>query len=296
MKKKLSYERKKSYFGYMFISIWAIGFIFFFLFPFITSVRYSLAEVSIKQGYVGLDYCGIQNYINLFVKNPEFLPAFTDTVTSVLVKSPLIIVFSLFVAVVLNQKFKGRTFFRAIFFLPVIIAGGIAIEIINQNYFLSLISSGGRTDALFQSKSIAELLTGSGIPQSAVDYILRTVEEVFGLIWNSGIQILIFIAGLQSIPSSLYEVADVEGSNGWTTFWKITVPMLAPMLLVNIFYTVVDNMISFSNSMFKLIDDYLNALKFDEASAMAIINFIVVFVIVVLIYVIGNKRVYYAVD
>ena len=161
---------------------------------------------------------------------------------------------------------------------------------------MSLISSGGRTDALFQSKSIAELLTGSGIPQSAVDYILRTVEEVFGLIWNSGIQILIFIAGLQSIPSSLYEVADVEGSNGWTTFWKITVPMLAHMLLVNIFYTVVDNMISFSNSMFKLIDDYLNALKFDEASAMAIINFIVVFVIVVLIYVIGNKRVYYAVD
>lgn len=294
--KKLSYERKKSYYGYAFISLWAVGFIFLFLLPFITSVRYSLSSVTIKQGYVGLKACGFNNFVNLFVKNPDFLPAFTETVTTVAAKSPLIIIFSLFIAVVLNQKFKGRTFFRAVFFLPVIIAGGIAIEIINGNYFLGLISSGDRSNALFQSQSIAASLTSSGIPQTAVDYILKTVEEIFGLVWNSGIQILIFIAGLQSIPSTLYEVANVEGSNGWTTFWKITVPMLAPMLVVNIFYTVVDNMISYSNSMFKLIDDYMNALKFDQAAAMSVICFAVIFIAVVLIYIIGNRYVYYAVD
>ena len=294
--KKLSYERKKSYYGYVFISLWAVGFIFLFLLPFITSVRYSLSSVTIKQGYVGLKACGFNNFVNLFVKNPDFLPAFTETVTTVAAKSPLIIIFSLFIAVVLNQKFKGRTFFRAVFFLPVIIAGGIAIEIINGNYFLGLISSGDRSNALFQSQSIAASLTSAGIPQTAVDYILKTVEEIFGLVWNSGIQILIFIAGLQSIPSTLYEVANVEGSNGWTTFWKITVPMLAPMLVVNIFYTVVDNMISYSNSMFKLIDDYMNALKFDQAAAMSVICFAVIFIAVVLIYIIGNRYVYYAVD
>ena len=294
--KKLSYERKKSYYGYAFISLWAVGFIFLFLLPFITSVRYSLSSVTIKQGYVGLKACGFNNFVNLFVKKPDFLPAFTETVTTVAAKSPLIIIFSLFIAVVLNQKFKGRTFFRAVFFLPVIIAGGIAIEIINGNYFLGLISSGDRSNALFQSQSIAASLTSSGIPQTAVDYILKTVEEIFGLVWNSGIQILIFIAGLQSIPSTLYEVANVEGSNGWTTFWKITVPMLAPMLVVNIFYTVVDNMISYSNSMFKLIDDYMNALKFDQAAAMSVICFAVIFIAVVLIYIIGNRYVYYAVD
>ena len=286
--KKLSYERKKSYYGYAFISL--------FLLPFITSVRYSLSSVTIKQGYVGLKACGFNNFVNLFVKNPDFLPAFTETVTTVAAKSPLIIIFSLFIAVLLNQKFKGRTFFRAVFFLPVIIAGGIAIEIINGNYFLGLISSGDRSNALFQSQSIAASLTSAGIPQTAVDYILKTVEEIFGLVWNSGIQILIFIAGLQSIPSTLYEVANVEGSNGWTTFWKITVPMLAPMLVVNIFYTVVDNMISYSNSMFKLIDDYMNALKFDQAAAMSVICFAVIFIAVVLIYIIGNRYVYYAVD
>lgn len=294
--KKLSYERKKSYYGYAFISLWAVGFIFLFLLPFITSVRYSLSSVTIKQGYVGLKACGFNNFVNLFVKNPDFLPAFTETVTTVAAKSPLIIIFSLFIAVVLNQKFKGRTFFRAVFFLPVIIAGGIAIEIINGNYFLGLISSGDRSNALFQSQSIAASLTSAGIPQTAVDYILKTVEEIFGLVWNSGIQILIFIAGLQSIPSTLYEVANVEGSNGWTTFWKITFPMLAPMLVVNIFYTVVDNMISYSNSMFKLIDDYMNALKFDQAAAMSVICFAVIFISVVLIYIIGNRYVYYAVD
>ena len=161
---------------------------------------------------------------------------------------------------------------------------------------MGLISSGGRSSALFESQSIAEMLVSSGIPQNTVDYILGLVNDIFDLIWNSGIQILIFIAGLQSIPSTLYEVANVEGSNGWTTFWKVTVPMLAPMLVVNVFYTVVDNMISFSNTMFKLIDNYMNALKFDEAAAMSIINFVIVFIMVILIYVIGNRHVYYAVD
>ena len=294
--KKLSYERKKSYYGYLFISAWFVGFVIFFLFPFITSIRYSFAEVSIQQGFVGMKYLGFENYKNLFIKNPDFLPAFTDTITSVLVSLPLIIVFSLFISVVLNQKFKGRTFFRAVFFLPIIIAGVIAIDIINGNYFLGLISSGGRSEALFESKSIAEMLVNSGVPQTAVNYILEIVNSVFNLIWSSGIQILIFLSGLQSIPSTLYEVANVEGSNGWTTFWKVTVPMLAPMLVVNVFYTVVDNMISYSNSMFKLIDDYSNNLRFDEAAAMAIINFIVIFIIVILIYIIGNRCVYYSVD
>lgn len=294
--KKLSYERKKAYYGYLFISVWAVGFVLLFLLPFISSIRYSFSSVSIQQGYIGLESVGWKNYTDLFTKNTEFLPAFTNTITSVLVKVPLILVFSIFVAMVLNQNFKGRTLARAIFFLPVIISGGIAIEILNGNYFLSLISSGDRAASMFESHSVAQTLMNAGIPQSAVDYIQGLVNSVFQLVWNSGIQILIFIAGLQSIPSTLYEVAAVEGSNGWVTFWKVTVPMLAPMLVVNIFYTVVDNMISYSNEMFKLIDSYTNELKFDSASAMALINFVVLFIAVFIIYSVGNHYVHYAVD
>ena len=149
---------------------------------------------------------------------------------------------------------------------------------------------------MFQSQSIEAALLSAGIPQTAINYIQDIVNSVFQLSWNSGIQILIFLAGLQSIPATMYEVAQVEGSNSWITFWKVTMPMLAPMLVVNVFYTIVDTMISYSNDMFKLIDTYSNNLYFDEASAMAILNFIVIMLLVGVVWLVGNRHIYYAVD
>lgn len=294
--KKLSYERKKSYYGYLFISIWFVGFLVLFLSPFIQSVRYSLSKVTIEQGYVGMQWVGFKNYINLFTENTDFLPAFTGTITSILMKTPLIIVFSLFIAVILNQKFHGRVLARALFFLPVIISGGIAIEIMNGNSLLNLASSSDTASAMFQSKSISDMLLSAGLSPTAIDYVQSTVDSIFQLCWNSGIQILIFLAGLQSIPRSMYEVAEVEGSNAWVTFWKVTMPMLAPMLIVNVFYTVVDNMISYSNDMFQLIDSYSNGLLFDQAAAMAILNFVVIMAMVLLIYLVGNRHIHYTAD
>ncbi len=294
--KKLSYERKKSYYGYLFISIWFVGFLVLFLSPFIQSVRYSLSKVTIEQGYVGMQWVGFKNYINLFTENTDFLPAFTGTITSVLMKTPLIIVFSLFIAVILNQNFHGRVLARALFFLPVIISGGIAIEIMNGNSLLNLASSSDTASAMFQSKSISDMLLSAGLSPTAIDYVQNTVDSIFQLSWNSGIQILIFLAGLQSIPRSMYEVAEVEGSNAWVTFWKVTMPMLAPMLIVNVFYTVVDNMISYSNNMFRLIDSYSNGLLFDQSAAMAILNFVVIMAMVLLIYLIGNRHIHYTAD
>lgn len=294
--KKLSYERKKSYYGYLFISIWFVGFLVLFLSPFIQSVRYSLSKVTIEQGYVGMQWVGFKNYINLFTENTDFLPAFTGTITSVLMKTPLIIVFSLFIAVILNQNFHGRVLARALFFLPVIISGGIAIEIMNGNSLLNLASSSDTASAMFQSKAISDMLLSAGLSPTAIDYVQNTVDSIFQLSWNSGIQILIFLAGLQSIPRSMYEVAEVEGSNAWVTFWKVTMPMLAPMLIVNVFYTVVDNMISYSNDMFRLIDSYSNGLLFDQSAAMAILNFVVIMAMVLLIYLIGNRHIHYTAD
>ncbi len=294
--KKLSYERKKSYYGYIFISLWLIGFILMFLIPFISSIIYSLSTVKIEVGLVKTTWVGLQNYIDLFTKNTEFLPAFTSTMSTVIFKTPLIVVFSLFIAMLLNQEFKGRAFARAIFFLPVVISSGVVMDVINGDYFMGLIMSGSRSSMMFDTSSIEELFLNSGIPQTAVTYIQGLVDSIFQLSWVSGIQILIFIAGLQSIPTTMYEVASVEGSNAWVTFWKVTVPMLAPMLLVNIFYTIVDNAINYSNQMFALIDKNTQNLNFDVTAAMAIVNFIVVFVIVLIIFVIGNKKVHYTVD
>lgn len=293
---KLSYERKKGYYGYVFISIWFIGFLFLFLVPFISTILYSVSNLTIATGSLDLQSVGFKNYSDLLFVNSEFLPAFTDTLTQVATTTPLIIIFSMFMAVVLNQSFKGRTFFRMALFIPVIISSGIALDIINNNYFLGLISSGSKNNALFGASSINEAMLAAGISQNTVDTIEETVQTVFGLVWSSGIQILIFIAGLQSISPSLYEVAHVEGADGWSTFWKITVPMLAPMMIVNIFYTVVDNMISYSNPMFKLIDQYTRNLEFDVVAAMALLNFLVLLIAVVIIFIIGNRYVHYSVD
>ncbi len=293
---KLSYERKKGYYGYGFIAIWFVGFVLLFLIPFINTVAYSFSTVTIAQGSLNLESVGLKNYSDLFFVNAEFLPAFTETLGSVAASTPIIIIFSMFMAVVLNQKFKGRTFFRMALFVPVIISSGIAIDLINNNYFLDLIASGSRNDAMFGASSINDAMLAAGIAQNTVDTIENTVQSIFQLVWSSGIQVLIFIAGLQSISPSLYEVAHVEGADGWTTFWKITVPMLAPMMIVNIFYTVVDTMISYSNPMFKLIDQYTNSLDFDAVAAMAILNFLVLLIAVVAIYVIGNRYVHYSVD
>ncbi len=293
---KLSYERKKGYYGYAFIAIWFVGFIILFLIPFINTVIYSFSKVTIAQGSLNLESIGFKNYSDLFLTNAEFVPAFTETLSSVAITTPLIIIFSMFMAVVLNQKFKGRTFFRMALFIPVIISSGIAFELLNNNYFLGLIASGSRNSALFGASSINDAMLAAGVSQDTVDFIENTVQTIFQLVWNSGIQILIFIAGLQSISPSLYEVAHVEGADGWTTFWKITVPMLAPMMIVNIFYTVVDNMISYSNPMFKLIDKYTNLLNFDIVAAMAMLNFVVLLLAVIIIYVVGNRYVHYSVD
>ena len=293
---KISYERKKTYYGYFFISLWLIGFVVLFLRPLITSFRYSLSEVKIEQGYVALKNIGFKNYKDLFSKNAEFLPAFTGTLSSVIVKTPLILIFSLFVSLILNQKFKGRFLARAIFFLPVVISGGVAMKIINGDYFMGLIMSGDRSSMMFESSSLQEMFADSGVPQTAISYIQGMVDSIFQLSWVSGIQILIFLAGLQSISPTLYEVASVEGSNSWVTFWKITLPMIAPMLLVNIFYTFVDNMVNYSNSMFQLIDLRTQNLDFAASSAMAFVNFAAVLLVVVIVYFVGNKFVHYTVE
>ncbi len=293
---KLSYERKKARYGYLFISLWLVGFVFLFLVPFISSIQYSLSKVSIQRGSVGLEWVGFQNYIDLFTANTEFLPALTETLSSVILRLPLILVFSLFLAIILNQKFHGRFLARSIFFLPVIISGGIAIEILNDNYFMGLITGGDRTASLFASQTLEDTLLSAGLTVSTVDNIQNIVDSIFQVCWDSGIQILIFLAGLQSIPQTMYEVAEVEGSNSWVTFWKVTLPLLAPMLIVNVFYTLVTNMISYSNSMFKLIDEYTNNLLFDQAAAMAIVNFIIIMAMVLLVYLFGNRRIHYTVN
>lgn len=214
-KKVSSYERIRARCGYMFISLWLVGFVIFFLLPFVTSVIYSFNSVKVEIGEVKLTPVGFDNYIGLFLENEEFLPAFTSTLGSVVTQTPLIIIFSLFIAIILNQKFRGRTLARMVFFLPVVIAGGVVMDIISGSQFLNLAMSGGREGMMFEASSVYDILMTWGFNHTLSEYIANMVNSVFQLAWNSGIQILLFLSGLQSINPSLYEVAKVEGASAW---------------------------------------------------------------------------------
>ena len=292
-RRPLSYEKKKSAYGYVFISMWLIGAIVFFLIPFVSAVIYSFHDMQIDPGNVVLTSPGWQNYRRMFVEDSEFLPAFTSTLGSVLAQVPLICVFSLFIAVILNQKFRGRVIARAIFFLPVIITSGVVMNIINGDQFIGQIMSGQRSSMMFEASSVRDMLTATGLDQIAVDFIVSVVDRIFDLSWSSGIQILIFLTGLQSISPTLYEVCRVEGANAWVTFWKVTLPMIGPMIVVGLMYTIIDNFIDYANPMFQYIQKVSGRIDFAYASAMSLVNFLVIFLLIGAVYLILNRRVYY---
>lgn len=292
-RRPLSYEKKKSAYGYVFISMWLIGAVVFFLIPFVSAVIYSFHDMQIDPGNVVLTSPGWQNYRRMFVEDSEFLPAFTSTLGSVLAQVPLICIFSLFIAVILNQKFRGRVIARAIFFLPVIITSGVVMNIINGDQFIGQIMSGQRSSMMFEASSVRDMLMATGLDQIAVDFIVSVVDRIFDLSWSSGIQILIFLAGLQSISPTLYEVCRVEGANAWVTFWKVTLPMIGPMIVVGLMYTIIDNFIDYANPMFQYIQKVSGRIDFAYASAMSLVNFLVIFLLIGAVYLILNRRVYY---
>ena len=149
---------------------------------------------------------------------------------------------------------------------------------------------------LFEANTIYEGLTELGLNRLIADWIVNTVNSIFKLVWSSGVQIILFLSGLQSIDPSLYEVGKVEGANAWVSFWKITLPMISPVILINLMYTIIDNFISYPSAMFQLIQKTTSNIQFNAAAAMAIVNFLVIFLLILLVYSVVNKHVYYAVE
>lgn len=178
----------------------------------------------------------------------------------------IILAFSLFVALILKSKFRGRTAVRAIFFLPVIIASGVVLDLLNNNDMASLLLSGDRNSILFDSGGMNDWLIPMGLGP-----LIEVVQNIFDMSWKSGIQILLFLAGLQTISPQMYEVANVEGATAWEKFWKITFPLLTPILLLNVVYTIIDSFTDFSNQTMRIIMDYAQHMRIGYGSALAII-------------------------
>lgn len=302
MKKfSLTLEQKRSLKGVAFISPFLIGFIMFFLYPFIHSIILSFNRVEVAEDGYRLIYEGIGNYHHIFRTDATFTRHLVAAVQNTILNVPLILIFSFFAAALLNQKFKGRTLARAILFLPVIVSSGVVMRFQNDpNSLRSLLEAGLSVDPStgatgLQSFELSLLLHEMLPPNMApyISYLTGAVDRIYELVNASGVQILVFLAALQSIPPAMFEASYIEGATGWENFWKITFPMISSWFLVNTVYSIVDTFTAYNNPMMIKINDVFGQQNFGIASAMSWVYFIVIMLLMGFILKVVSKRVFY---
>ena len=293
----ISYEKKKRLIGYAFVAPWILGAIYFFLLPLIQSVIYSFSEVSIKSGGMETVWVGFEYYYRALFTDREATQLLWSSLSSVLIKTVYIAILSLFVAVVLNQKFFGRAAARAIFFLPIIVTSGVVISIINGDSSTSSLFNGTESSTMVKSFELVALLNDIGFPEKVTTFLTGLVDQVLNIVWVCGVQILILLSGLQSVPGHLYEAAKMDGASGWESFWFVTFPMLSPMLLLTIIYSIVDGLSDYSNKYQNLVLDYANTyLNYSYSSALATIYMVLSGLIIGLVFLMTRRFVFYMAD
>ncbi|MDR0375770.1 MAG: sugar ABC transporter permease [Treponema sp.] len=296
----LTLEGKNAVAGCLYILPFAIGFLAFVFFPILESLRMVFSEVNIdvvKHGF-SMNFTGLANLKRVFFIDPEFNRLLTEEVGRMLLIVPAIIIFSLFSALLLNQKFRGRGFVRAVFFLPVILSSGVMIGLETNNALLS-----NMADIIKQGNSVKSSITGvlediliteGAAGGDFMEYIFDVVNQVYDIAMASGIQIIIFLSALQTIPPSMFEAAKIEGATAWECFWKITFPMVSPLILVNVIYSVVDYFIRTDNRvMTKINTTLMQRMEYGFSTAMAWVYFLAVIIIIGVAGAIISKRVYY---
>ena len=296
MKHRLSYEKKKGLYGYGFIALWFIGALMFFIIPVCKSFFYSFNDVSPETGYLARSWVGIANYKRAFMTDPTFRQYLVSALKDMALNLPIIVVFSMFVAIIINQKFRGRGFARAVFFLPVIIATGPVYAIITGDLNTNGNNSAEQFSTMFEADMVDQLLEFVGIYGFGTQFteMLTTVtSDILNLVWKCGIQIIIFLSALQGIPTSAKEAAAIEGATAWEFFWKITRPYVSPMILVNIVYTVIDSFTDPTNEVMSRVLEVQRDWQYGYSASMAWSYFGIILIALGIIFAIMNKLVWY---
>lgn len=242
---RIPFEKQQKLSGYIFCLPLIIGILFLFLPNIVRTVWFSLNEISVTPDGYWLEWKGIEFYKEALLSDVHFNTYAVGALKDMLIELPVILVFSLFIASILNQKFKGRGFYRSVFFLPIILATGIVNTIMADTTASGLMSTGVTNDIMASNElsAFSMLLKSLNIGDGLMDIIISSANSVTDIINSSGMQILIFITAFQEIPDSLYEAASVEGCNKWELFWKITIPMVSPQIAINAIYTVADSFV-----------------------------------------------------
>ncbi|MBE6668622.1 MAG: sugar ABC transporter permease [Ruminococcaceae bacterium] len=257
-RKIVSLDKKKARAGWFFVLPFIIGCILIYIPVIFDSFIYSVSEVeNIRGGGYELHFVGIENYRAAFFDDPNFAQTLVKGLQQLIFDVPAIVIFSLFMAVLLNQKMMGRAFFRAVFFVPVILSTGLmeSIEAIDISEEVEM-GEGEKsaTAEIVSAMDIEVLFSYMKIGTGLVEYVTQLINSIYNIVNRSGVQMLIFLSGLQSISPAIYEACSIDGASGWETFWKVTFPMISPMILVNGVYTIIDSFTSESN----LVMTYIN--------------------------------------
>ena len=283
-KKILKLSTKHSLVGLLFMLPWTVGFIIFFAYPLVQSVIFSLNKVVITAQGRKLNYVGMGNFVDIFTKDAAFVERLTNFLLELVMELPLIIVFSLVIAILLNQKVKCKGLFRTLFFLPIIVVSGPVLNM--------LLNTGSTTIPLIEQYGVYDVI--SGFLPSYLQQPVRTLfSELLLILWYSGVPTLIFFAGLQKIDTALYEAAYMDGASSWVSFWKIVLPSMRGMILIDCIYVTVFLATSEINDVIMLIRDYmLNVNKgFGISAAMSWVYSLCILVAIGLCYLLfGHER------
>ena len=268
-------EKRYARMGYVFMIPWFIGAAVFLAYPLFSSFWYALNNIRITPLGRIFNYVGYGNFTQILIQDPDFIIYLVDYLTSTIISTPIIVVFALIIAMMLNMKIKGKGFFRLIFFLPVIIVSGPILGM--------LTADGAGSISAVDMQSISSAI-GSVLPHIIADPISDVFSNMITTLWYSGVQILIFLSGLQKIDKSMYEAAKIDGGSGWECFWKITLPNLKSMILLNTIYTVVFISNNSQNPIINLIQESMfsgtKEKGYGYASAMAWLYSVVVLILV----------------
>ena len=238
--KGVSLRNKQGIWGIIFLLPWILGFLLFFARPMWETIIYSFSEVNITHYGIETSFLGLENFRRALFVDQHFNMYMITLAFPTLAVVAIVVIFSLLAAILINGKYRGRGIVRAVFFIPIIMGANIAVAVVAGGDAVSQAAGMAMGFGGFSQYFLIETLAGTGMPPALISYVLQALSEIFSVLAQSGVPILIFLAGLQSIPTSMYEVAKIEGSTQYETFWKVTLPMISPMILLSTVYTITD--------------------------------------------------------
>lgn len=298
--KKGDLMRRNNRHGYVFIAPFLLGFLVFMLIPIVQSLIFSFNDLKITENGYNTVFQGIGNYRYVLATDIDYRKKLVSAFTGMFRDTMVIIPFSFFTALILSKKFRGRTFARTIFFLPVIVSAGVLFKMDSNNGIMSMMmsrnptaSAGGMNEQVTAS-ALINMLFADALPAELLSFVSEAISGIYDIVIKSGLQIILFISGLNTISPSLYEASDIEGATGWVNFWKITFPMCGPYIVLNVIYTIIDSFTSMGNPLIGRVRSELMSLSnFGRASAAVWLYFFNIFIVLGVLYFLMQRKVFY---